>query len=331
MAEKFVDVLFPVGRLIGGDLYEPKRTNMSGEPLLLKNGQNKGQPYVDYFIQIAIPKTPGVQHWSQEVSANPRIGAWGAKIWQFGHDAWGAIAGQNPRFSWKITDGDSQEYDQGAPPKRHCDKANYPGNWIVNMSRLQAPKICNADGSAFLLEVGAVKRGYFVQVHATIKSNETANKMGVYITHNGVSLQFLGEEISTGIDPRNAGFGGNSAPVGAQQIPPGAIVTGSAPVAYTPPAPPMAGYAAPIAPAPTYAPPVMGAPSAPAPGYAPPPAPPSNIVPNVGFVQNVIAPPPPAAPPAPPAGPRMLKNGATYDSYVAAGWSDTQIAQSGLM
>ena len=74
-------------------------------------------------------------------------------------------------------------------------------------------------------------------------------------------------------------------------------------------------------------------PYAPAPG-APAPIP---VTPNPGFVQvppPAAAPAPMAPPPAPVAPVRQMTaaaQGVTYDAYVAAGWSDAQLVQNGLM
>ena len=72
-------------------------------------------------------------------------------------------------------------------------------------------------------------------------------------------------------------------------------------------------------------------PSAPAPG-APAPIP---VTPNTGFVQVPPPAPAPMAPPPAPAAPvrqmTAAANGVTYEAYVAAGWSDAQLVQNGLM
>jgi hypothetical protein len=291
--EKYIQVLFPTGRLITGSLYNPNTTNMVGEPLMYKSGKKKDQPRVDYFIGIAIKKTPGVTHWSQEVSGNARVGAWGKKIWDAAHLFWGDIAGKKDNFAWKIIDGDSTSYDNGNPPKRPCDKPNYKGHWIINMSRDLPPVITNKDGSKFLLEPDAIRRGYFVQIVATIKSNETPDKMGIFITHDAVSLQFFGEEILSGIDPASVGFGGDNAPIGAHPIPDGAF--GHMPASPT----------------------VVTA------------APNHNFI-NNAIAPPPLPPAPPTAP-LPVSEPRKLTNGMSYDSYIAVGWTDEQLREKGLL
>lgn len=280
-SEKYISVLFPVGRLIQGSLYLPNTKDMEGNLLTVKNPKSPqfGQPRVDYYIGVAIPKTPGVTHWSQEVSANPRIGAWGKKIWDAGLSFWGDLVNQKKDFSWKIIDGDSTEYDGATPPKRTCDKPNFKGHWIVSMGGGLAPKIVNSDGSAYILEKDAVKKGYYIQVNANIATNGSNINKGIKIYHNAVSFQYPGEEIVSGLDPASVGFGdGSPAPVATFQPAAQVLPTGS-----TPPSPPAA-----------------------------------PIVPNHAFVQQAGA-------------PRLLKNGATYDSYISAGWNEEQLIEQGLL
>src|ERR1700709_118294 len=99
-AQKRISVLFPVGRFVGGDLYTPNDKDVDGNPLLVKQGPNKGQPTVQYFCAVAIPKQAGHTHWAQAFEPmptrigivgdkeNPPNGKWGEVIWQFGHAQW---------------------------------------------------------------------------------------------------------------------------------------------------------------------------------------------------------------------------------------------------
>ena len=107
MSKDNLEILFPPGRAVQGDFYKPRDKDATGAPLVVKNGPNKGQPRVDYYFAVAIPKTPGVTHWASEAHPDPRIGDWGARIWNFGHTAWPNGQAQRPDFAWKIEDGDS--------------------------------------------------------------------------------------------------------------------------------------------------------------------------------------------------------------------------------
>ena len=54
--QNLTQILTPVGRLVQGDCFEPQTTDAEGKPLLIKNGPNAGQPRVEYFMAIAVPK-----------------------------------------------------------------------------------------------------------------------------------------------------------------------------------------------------------------------------------------------------------------------------------
>jgi hypothetical protein len=68
--------------MIGGSLYEGKTTDNKGQPLVFKNGPNKGQPRTDYNFGVAFPKTPGATHWANE--------PWLQAVWNLGHAAFPA-------------------------------------------------------------------------------------------------------------------------------------------------------------------------------------------------------------------------------------------------
>ena len=86
----------PVGRIVGGSVSKAReiRDNQN-KPVMDKDGK----PRSEYSFGIAIPKTAGVTHWSQE--------AWGAPIFALAQQSWPNGEFQRPDFSWKITDGDS--------------------------------------------------------------------------------------------------------------------------------------------------------------------------------------------------------------------------------
>ena len=91
------DILTPAARLVQGSLYKPNTTDAEGKPLVNKSGPNIGQPRVEFYFAVAIPKG-GEQHWSQT--------AWGAVILGVGREAF-PQAHQAPTFAWKVKDGDS--------------------------------------------------------------------------------------------------------------------------------------------------------------------------------------------------------------------------------
>jgi hypothetical protein len=253
MAKNIINITTPVGRFIGGSLYDPETTDYEGKPLTAKD---KVTPRVQYSIGIAIPKTPGVAHWGSE--------PWGAPIWALAHEAFRNGETQRPDFAWKITDGDSTIPNKRG--RKPCDREGYPGHWVLWFSGGYAPKAYNADGSQQILEKDAIKPGYYIQVFGSISDNQPSPSPGLYLNHTYVALSAYGEEITVGPDVSTAGFG-------AAPLPPGASTT---PVAGAfNPAPPVPNTPA----APTGTPPVPGVPTVPA-----APTPTIPVVPNAAIL-----------------------------------------------
>lgn len=338
-----VNITSPVGRIVMGSLYDPSTTDAEGKPLVVKTGPNAGQPRVNYFFALAIPK--GAEpHWAHT--------AWGQQIWAVGNQAF-PNAAQSPAFAWKIEDGDSQIPNKKG--RKPCDNEGWRGHWILKFSGGFAPKVYQQEGAGYVqvMQKDFCKPGYFVEVAFSVEGNGSQSQPGVYLNHSMVCFRAYGQEIQFGPDVASAGFGASPLPAGASMTPPaGAIPMPQAPAAAPalPGAP--AGYVMP--PAPGAVPGVPGIPQAP--GVAPAPLPhagsvpmpsapvpgapaPIPVMPNAGFVQM---PPPvpqaPVAPMAPPPAPAApvrqmtaAANGVTYEAYVAAGWSDAQLVQNGLM
>jgi len=150
MAKQPIEFVTPVGRLVAGNPYEPKTEDSDGKPLV---GRDKVTPRVEYFVGIAIPKG-GESHWAQT--------EWGQKLWAAAHAGYPNAGNLGRNFSWKLTDGDSQEPNKKMV--KPCDREGYPGHWVLYFSSGYAPKICNKDGTQQILEEGAVKPGYFIQI-----------------------------------------------------------------------------------------------------------------------------------------------------------------------
>lgn len=199
----------PVGRLVQGSLYHPQDKDADGNPLTIKNGPNAGQPKVQYYFGVAIPKG-SEQHWNQT--------EWGQKIWKAGVDGFPQGQYNAPTFAWKITDGDSNIPNKKG--KRPCDKEGYKGHWVLNFSSGFAPRIFNADGSQPILDEDAVKPGYYIQVNGDVDSNGSSLNPGVYLNHELVALSAYGPEINlTTVDATAVGFGASPLPAGASPAP----------------------------------------------------------------------------------------------------------------
>ncbi len=304
MSAAAIEVKLPRGRIVQGDLYKAQDKDHTGAPLVIKRGPKTGQPTIKYFFAVAVPKTPGATHWANE--------PWAQAVWALGHNSWPQGQAQSPTFAWKIEDGDST-VPNGAG-KRNCDREGFAGCWIVNLSSNYAPKVYDAQLNPLVVD-GAVKRGYYVEALATVKSNEEPTKPGIYINHSAVIFRDYGPEISSGPDVR-AHFTPSALPV---------------PQNGAPPVPGLPGAPPPVpAPVPGGAPPVPGAPAA-------PPAP-TAVAPHVAYMTPPVpgaggAPPPPAAAPPPPAAAAVWKGppGSTQAQYAAAGWSEAQMRGAGYI
>jgi hypothetical protein len=255
----------------------------------------------EFFMAVAIKKG-GEAHWAHT--------PWGQIIWNTGHrDHPGGIASQDD-FSWKVTDGDSTKPGKSMKPgvlgTKPCDLEGFPGHWVLKFKTLLgAPSTFSSLSGAVvpLLEDKAINLGDFVEVRGEVVGN-TGQSPGVYLGQRAVCLRGYGPRITTrAFDVAAAGFGQAALPVGASTAP-------VAPVggAMAPPAPPGA--------APT--PPIVVTPHV---GITAPPPPPGAAV----------APPAPPAPPAALAGPTMTAaaNGASYQSFIDAGWTPEQIKANG--
>lgn len=204
-----VELLTPVGRLVQGSLYEPNTTDAENKPLTYRNGPNAGQPRVDYFFALAIPKK-NETHWNQT--------EWGAKIYEVAKAGFPNGAYNSPSFAWKIKDGDSVIPNRNG--KRPCDQDGFPGHWVLIFNSAFAPTLYNEDGTKQLTEPKAVNTGDYIQVYGNIADNESQQQPGVFLNHSMVSLQRYGERIFSGADPKSVGFGKDvTFPMGASTTP----------------------------------------------------------------------------------------------------------------
>lgn len=302
-----VNFTTPVGRLVGGSLTQPQTTDADGNPLLTKNGPNKGQPREDWFFALAIPKGAET-HWAN-------AGEWGQVIYQAGAQAF-PQAYQSPAFAWKVVDGDSQV--PNSKGKRPCDRPGYPGHWILSFSSGFVPKVYDQNGTAFtqITDLSRVKLGHYVQVQGNVQGNGSQQRPGVFVNHAMICFRGYGVEIVVGPDVASAGFGAAPLPAGASATPLAGQMPASAPAAPLAPPPGLP------APAPFVAPAALV--PAPAAGYAPAAA---------GMPAPAMAPAAIAAPLPPVAVNPTLQPvpGAAHsiEALRAANWTDDQIVAGG--
>lgn len=290
-----VNITSPVGRIVMGSLYNADNTDAEGKPLVIKNGPNAGQPRVNYFFALAIPKNPGETHWAQT--------AWGQQIYAVGAQDF-PQSYQSPAFAWKIEDGDSAVPNKKG--RKPCENEGWKGHWILKFSGGFAPKVYQQEGSGYVqvMQQDFCKPGYFVEVAFSAAGNKSQSQPGIYLNHSMVCFRAYGPEISFGPDVSAAGFGASPLPAGASMTPPPSAVPMPAAAPSLPPALPVA-------------------------------AGPIPVVPNVGFLQvppPAVAPVPPPVVAAPPA--RQMTaaaNGVPYEAYIAQGWTDALLVQHGMM
>ena len=272
----------PVGRIVAGNLYVPNTKNAEGKPLTDKSGN----PRNEFFFAVAIPKA-GEAHWKDT--------EWGAVIWAEGVKG-DQYAPTRPTFSWKVEDGDSQIPNQKG--KKPCDREGYRGHWVLRFTGGYAPKLystVNSTQPVEIVEEGAIRPGYYVQVAAGVKFNGSAQQPGVYLNHSMVCLRAYGTPIvASGPDVAAAGFGAAPLPAGATMVPA---------------AGPMPPAAAVMPPAAAVMPPAAA---------VMPPAPPLPVPPPAPAFRQVR---------------QMTEKagGATYEAMIAAGWSDGLLIQHGMM
>jgi hypothetical protein len=254
-------------------------------------------------MAIAIPKTdPGVNALYAQIATVAR-----AAFPQF-FDAAGNC--NNPKFAFKVTDGDSQT--PNAKGRKPCDQEGFPGCWIFRFNNGFAPKCYQKGGQVIITNKEEIKCGYYVRVYGNVAGNGSVQQPGVFLNVSLVELVGYGEEIVFG--------------------PSGDEVFGGAPAAL-----PAGASATPLAPRTTIAMPGAPAmpPAMPAAPSMPPAMPsiPAGVQPARDFLNPPGAPLPPAPPlPVPPPAAPVLEQYVGPDgitrpkqAYISIGWSEAQI------
>lgn len=352
----------PVGRLVQGDCFEAQTKDAEGNLRIVKNGPNAGQPSPTYFIGVAFPKMlPNPQ--TGVLEQNHEFNAFYAMLDRVARTEFPALFPNpngpcvNPLFAFKVIDGDGLDR-QG---KSNATKEGFAGCWVVRFSSAYAPKVVQPVGGAWqaITDKNMLKRGYFVRVAGSVTGNDSAQQPGLYVNLDMVELAGYGAEIVSGPDAASA-FG--SAPAaaipGMMAAPPAAMPAMPAAPAPGQPAMPPAVPGQPAAPLaqPGYPAAATPSPAAGSPAPANPAAPPvqpytgymgvpgaqpgAPAAPLPGGVPGASSPPlpgPAGVPSAPPATPSPTKvmtaaaGGATYESFIASGWTDEQMIAGGYM
>ena len=209
------DFLSPVGRLVQGSVFEPQTVDAEGKPLVVKSGANAGQPRVNYFFAIAIPKT------------SPEMAPIFAKMNEIAAAGFPAGQFRSPSFAWKFIDGDG--IDKNGKP--YAEREGFAGHYVLRYSGSYAPKVHSAGGASVLTDPQSVKRGYYVRVYGSISPNNSTQQPGLYLNHSLVEMVGYGLEIVSGPDGSQV-FGQAPAavlPAGASAIP---LAPAGAPMAF---------------------------------------------------------------------------------------------------
>jgi len=212
MTVQKVELLTPPGRLIRGSCWEPQTKDAEGNPLIIKNGPNAGQPRVDYYLALAIEKT------------NPEFNDFWAKIQAVAQAGFPNLFDANGQcthagFAFKFMDGDSTTPNsRGNKP---CDYKGAPGHWVLNFSSGFQPECFTAGGAERIVDPNMLKTGYYIRIYGNCLSNDSVQQPGIYLNHSKVELIGYGEEIITGISGEQA-FGRQAVgalPAGASSTP----------------------------------------------------------------------------------------------------------------
>jgi len=231
------DILTPVGRLVQGSAFEPNTTDAEGHALVVREGPNKGQPRVEFFMAIAVPKTdPGLAKVFADIHAEAR------ESFPNQFDAQGNCI--NPQFAMKYLDGDSQiPNTRGIRP---CDQEGFPGCWVFRLTTGFKPNVYNTGGLELLTDASSVQRGYYIRIYGSVRGNDSTQRPGVYLNASLVEFIAYGKVIQSG--PDGAAIFGGAPAVGA--LPAGASATPLAPTHTIAPqgqpqGQPQVGYVAP--------------------------------------------------------------------------------------
>lgn len=294
----------PVGRLVQGSAFEANAVidTTTKQPKLTLDGK----PRMEYMIGVAYAKNdphwPAFEKIIKDVAAASFPGF-------FPQGPNGPCT--HPNFSMKIVDGDG--FDANGVDNK--TKEGFAGHWVVRFKTGYPPTVYPANKytpADLITDKNLLRTGYFVAVMGSVAGNKGgqgggASRPGVYVNMSSVILCGFGPEIIKGPDVAAAMAGANLAlPAGASPTPLG-IGNGA------PSAAPIAATPAAAAPAPI-ASPTSGPAPAPYTNYMGAPAP---------------AAPVPAAPPARQMTPKA--NGATYEQFVANGWTDDALRRDGYM
>lgn len=223
-------ILFPVGRLVGGSLYKPQPvTDNAGQP----KRHADGTPMMSYAFGVAYRKVAPGARWEDT--------PWGQKVMLAASEGFPNGEYKAATFAWKIIDGDSQAPNRKG--NKPCDNEGWPGNHVVWFSSMAiAPKLTDKHGTRegtlqYADGVERIKPGHMIEVLANVKDNKPSQSPGVYmnyemVAHNDATTPEI--VLRASVDSTKVGFGGGaSAPAAPPVAPAPAPAAPAAPAAPT--------------------------------------------------------------------------------------------------
>lgn len=333
------DFVTPVFRIVQGNPLVGTQDTEDDEKTLKWLDKAETIPKMTYYVGGAIDKRDPL--WAE---------LWG-KMHNEGRTAFPNLFDaqgncHNPKFSWKVIDGDGRD----TKGKLYSDREGFAGHYILKISS-GYPFHCFDVAGAKVDQADIFYRGCYARANISCKGNGSTgtNTPGIYINPNGIQLIGHGTPILGGADHGQL-FGAAAAPAfvpaGMSTTPlAGAPMPGIAPAATGVPglvpmgaAPQIAPPGAPLAPAGI-------APPAPQVAVIPPPAPaPTVATPNAGFVAAALTAPgapaaiAPAAPAPAPAAAQTLQwtalgqaQGFTMEQWQAQGHTVETLIGAGIL
>jgi hypothetical protein len=345
------DINSPVGMLVQGS-FKPqhRKDTKTKQPLWLDAAMTV--PDMGVFFAVAFPKTIDGQPNQEFAAFLGELATIAATAWPQFFPQGPAYPGANPKFSWKIQDGDG--FDSNGLSV--SGKPGFKGCWVVKFDTSYHVKVFH-DGkfapSEEIQDTDTIKRGHYVSVFSEVKTNNgdlTKQQVPGIVIYPKLVTYFGGrkeDEITSGPDAMEV-LGGRTVgwkPAGLSTLP-------GAPVGTLPASPSIKLPVSTPAPAPAAAPTYVVTAAAGghtldvllasgntieallAAGYiaaAPAPAP-APVALAIKLPTAVVLPKPTISLGAPPAQyqlkPELLAQGASYDALKADGWTwDTLVAQ----
>lgn len=206
MSENKLDLVSPIGRLVGGSLHKKYDKDHQGNPKKNPNyffavAFDKNDPVFGQIIQQMYQVATTAYAQNQNVLHNIQTS------YQTGFGA---------GFAWKLDDGDNPKFN---------GRSSYAGHWVLGFSTTLDFQVVNSEFG--LMDPQMVKLGYYVQVAFNVAANgNTDHTAGLYVNPQCVQFKAYGEEITTGPTPQQLM---QNAP--QSQLPPGASAT---PIGGTP-------------------------------------------------------------------------------------------------